>query len=54
MLKAFSPQPSSPNTELDVFDFTQEIAAPLEDLTYRDELTLSKLDFEELESGLDL
>jgi hypothetical protein len=53
-MKAPAPHPYPLDAQLDIYDFVQEIAAPLEDRTYRDELTLSKLDFEELESGLDL
>jgi hypothetical protein len=39
--------------ELDIGDLTQEIDAPLEDYMRRDEPTLSKLDFEELEIKLE-
>jgi hypothetical protein len=39
--------------ELDVGDLTQEIDAPLEVLIRRDEPTLSKLDFDELEIKLE-
>jgi len=51
---------NAPNTlkspmkaELELEDLTQEIDAPLVDLLYRDELTLSKLDFEDIEIALD-
>jgi hypothetical protein len=49
----FSPRPKL--TELERQDLTQEIEAPLDDsLEYRDEATLSRLDFEEIEIALDL
>jgi hypothetical protein len=42
-------------SELEGQDLTQEIEAPLDDPRhYRDEATLSRLDFEELEIALDL
>jgi len=42
-------------TELEGQDLTQEIEAPLEDnRQYRDEATLSRLDFEDVEIALDL
>jgi hypothetical protein len=42
-------------TELEGQDLTQEIEAPLEDTRqYRDEATLSRLDFEDVEIALDL
>jgi hypothetical protein len=42
-------------SDLEGQDLTQEIEAPLEDpRQYRDEATLSRLDFEELELALDL
>jgi hypothetical protein len=41
--------------DLEGQDLTQEIEAPLEDARqYRDDVTLSRLDFEELEFALDL
>jgi hypothetical protein len=48
--------PKSPRqSDLEGQDLTQEIEAPLEDpRQYRDEATLSRLDFEELELALDL
>jgi hypothetical protein len=52
-MKAGSPQPGPRKPELDVSDLTQEIKAPLEDFMHRDEPTLSKLDFEELEIKLE-
>lgn len=42
------------HTELEGQDLTQEIEAPLEDAGYRDEATLSRLDFEDAEIALDL
>jgi hypothetical protein len=43
------------NPDLDIEDLTQEIDAPLDDLMhYRDEPTLSRLDFEDIEIALDL
>ena len=53
---------NSPNTQrpprtsdLEGNDLTQEIEAPLDDPRhYRDEATLSHIDFEEIEIGLDL
>jgi hypothetical protein len=41
------------NIERDVADLTQEIDAPLGDFMRRDEPTLSKLDFDELEIKLE-
>jgi hypothetical protein len=42
-------------SDLEGQDLTQEIEAPLEDpRLYRDEGTLSRLDFEDLELALDL
>jgi len=41
-------------SDLEGQDLTQEIDAPLEDREYRDEATLSRLDFEEVEFALDL
>ena len=42
-------------TDLDGQDLTQEIEAPLDDPHhYRDEATLSHIDFEEIEIALDL
>jgi hypothetical protein len=42
-------------TDLEGQDLTQEIEAPLEDSRqYRDDPTLSRLDFEDLEIALDL
>lgn len=41
-------------SDLEGQDLTQEIEAPLEDREYRDEATLSRLDFEEVEFALDL
>jgi len=49
-----TPQRSPQRIELDVDDLTQEIDASLEEFTRRDEPTLSKLDFEEIEIALDL
>ena len=48
--------PRSPATlDLEVEDLTQEIDAPLDDPTrYKDEPTLSRLDFEDVEIALDL
>lgn len=41
--------------DLEGQDLTQEIEAPLDDpRLYRDEATLSRLDFEEIEIALDL
>ena len=41
--------------DLEGQDLTQEIESPLEDAhSYRDEATLSRLDFEEIEIALDL
>ena len=40
--------------DLEGQDLTQEIEAPLEDRQYRDDATLSRLDFEEVEFALDL
>ena len=41
--------------DLEGQDLTQEIEAPLDDPRhYRDEATLSRLDFEEIEIALDL
>jgi hypothetical protein len=53
---------NSPNTQrpprtsdLEGNDLTQEIEAPLDDSRqYRDEATLSRLDFEEVEIAFDL
>ena len=43
------------HTDLEGQDLTQEIEAPLEDARqYRDEATLSRLDFEDIEIALDL
>jgi hypothetical protein len=52
-MKALSPLPSPRKVELDIADLTQEIEAPLNDLSRRDEPTLSKVDFDELEIKLD-
>ena len=42
-------------TDLEGQDLTQEIEAPLEDARqYRDDATLSRLDFEDIEIALDL
>jgi len=41
-------------SDLEGQDLTQEIEAPLEDAQYRDEATLSRLDFEDVEIALDL
>ena len=51
-MKAPALQPVQLN-ELDIGDLTQEIDAPLEDIMRRDEPTLSKLDFDELEFKLE-
>jgi hypothetical protein len=49
----FSPRPKQ--TELERQDLTQEIEAPLDDPShYRDEATLSRLDFDDVELALDL
>jgi len=41
--------------DLEAQDLTQEIEAPLEDAgQYRDDATLSRLDFEDIEIALDL
>jgi hypothetical protein len=40
--------------DLETQDLTQEIEAPLEDGQYRDQATLSRLDFEDIEIALDL
>jgi hypothetical protein len=40
-------------TDLELDDLTQEIDAPLVDKLLRDEPTLTKLDFEDLEIALD-
>jgi hypothetical protein len=43
------------HNELEGQDLTQEIEAPLDDPRhYRDDATLSRLDFEEIEIALDL
>jgi hypothetical protein len=52
-MNAFRPLPSSRPTELDSEDMTQEIDAPLGDTIYRDDLTLSKLEFDEVEIQFD-
>jgi hypothetical protein len=39
--------------EFDLGDFTQEIASPLDSVGQRDEPTLTKLDFDEIELALD-
>jgi hypothetical protein len=52
-MKAPGLQPVSRNDDLDVADLTQEIDAPLEDFMRRDEPTLSRLDFDELEIKLE-
>jgi hypothetical protein len=39
--------------ELDVADLTQQIDAPFDDFVGRDEPTLSKLDFDELDIKLE-
>ena len=42
-------------TDLEGQDLTQEIEAPLEDAgQYRDDATLSRLDFDDIEIALDL
>jgi hypothetical protein len=49
----FSREPRQ--NDLERQDLTQEIDAPLEDSgQYRDEATLSRLDFEDIEIALDL
>jgi hypothetical protein len=50
-----APSPLKPprSTALEVDDLTQEIEAPLEDFMGRDEPTLSKLDFDELDIKLE-
>jgi hypothetical protein len=52
-MKASSQLPPARNVELDIADLTQEIEAPLTDSRRRDEPTLSKVDFDELEIKLD-
>jgi hypothetical protein len=48
--------PRAPATlDLEIEDLTQEIDAPLDDPTlYKDEATLTRLDFEDIEIALDL
>jgi hypothetical protein len=46
-------QPTPRATDLDVDDLTQEIDAPLEDFLRRDDPTLTKIDFDELEIKLE-
>jgi len=41
-------------SDLEGQDLSQEIDAPLEDREYRDEATLSRIDFDEVEFALDL
>jgi hypothetical protein len=52
-MNAFRPLPTSRPTEIDNEDMTQEIDAPLEETIYRDDLTLSKLEFDEVEIDFD-
>jgi hypothetical protein len=56
-MRSVSPLPASrkpaQKPELDVADVTQEIEAPFADSNRRDEPTLSKVDFDELEIKLD-
>lgn len=48
-------QSTPANLDLDIEDLAQEIDAPLDDfMHYRDEPTLSRLDFEDIEIELDL
>ena len=55
MVKAPKSSPAERQSDLEGQDLTQEIEAPLDDtLNYRDEATLSRLDFEEIEIALDL
>jgi len=54
-MNAPNSQRAPANLDLEIEDLTQEIDAPLDDLTrYQDEPTLSRLDFEDLEIALDL
>jgi hypothetical protein len=54
-MNAPNSQHAPANLDLDVEDLTQEIDAPLDDPThYRDEPTLSRLDFEDIEIAFDL
>lgn len=39
--------------DLDLDDFAQEIVSPLDYMTQRDEPTLTKIDFDEIELALD-
>ncbi len=52
-MNAFRPLPSLRPTKLDVEDMTQEIDAPFADTIYRDDVTLSKLEFDEVEINVD-
>jgi hypothetical protein len=52
-MNAPSPQQASRKMDLGVDDLTQEIEAPLEDYLRQPELTLTKLDFEDLEISFD-
>jgi hypothetical protein len=55
MINAPNSQRAPTNPDLERQDLTQEIEAPLDDpRQYRDEATLSRLDFEDLEIALDL
>jgi len=55
MIKAPQSSRRPRQTDLDGQDLTQEIEAPLDDPRhYRDEATLSHVDFEEIEIALDL
>ena len=54
-MKAPNTSRGSRQNDLEGQDLTQEIEAPLEDAhPYRDDATLSRLDFEEIEIALDL
>ena len=54
-MTAPNPQHAPAYPDLEIEDLTQEIDAPLDDpMHYRDESTLSSLDFEDLEIALDL
>ena len=54
-MNASNSQGPTTKLDLEIDDLTQEIDAPLDDLVrYRDEPTLSRLDFEDIEIALDL
>lgn len=54
MMKSPNSSRGPRQNDLEGQDLTQEIEAPLEDRQYRDDATLSRLDFEDLELALDL